>query len=484
MTIRSGATVADREPARIGRRRRATRTGRWTDALAWAGCAAVVALVAGAVATGRAGMLNKAYPVLCVTVGVFLYAFRPMLYVGFAWWLWLLSPFVRRLTDYQSGWTPLSPVLATSLAVTSISLFSLLRFAPRLRDRRVAPMAAFMLVLLMGYVIGVLKWGLTPATYDLAQWLTPVALGFHLAGHWRLYPEYRRVVERVFVWGVLVTGGYGLLQFFAPPPWDAYWMLNVKMASIGLPLPMQVRVFSTLNAPGPFATFMMGGLLLVLGSSHSIRLPATLVGHLGFLLSLVRSAWLAWLPGVFILLARLTHRRRLHVLVGALVTAVAMVPVVSLESIAEPINERVASLGSPAQDESLRARVKFAERIGGELTEEPLGSGLGATAGDKFVQGTTQIFDNGVLHLFYVFGWVGGLVLVLSTCAMIAAAWTVPKERVSGVEGSSAAIVLSSGVLLLSGPSLLGVGGLLFWTFAGLNLAARRHRRLMSLEGR
>jgi hypothetical protein len=444
----------------------------------------VVALVAGAVAAGRAGMLNKAFPLLCVAVGVFLYAFRPVLYVGFAWWLWLLSPFVRRLTDYQSTFTPLSPVLATSLAVTSISLFSLLRFAPRLRNRRVAPMAAFILVLLMGYVIGLLEWGLTPATYDLAQWLMPVALGFHIAGHWRRYPEYRRVLERVFVWGVLVTGVYGLVQFFAPPPWDVYWMLNVKMSSIGFPLPMQVRVFSTLNAPGPFATFMVGGLLLVLGSNHITRLPAALVGHLGFLLSLVRSAWLAWLPGVFILLARLTQRRRLHALVGALVTAVAIVPVISLETIAEPINERFASLGTPTQDESLRARLNFAERVSGELTEEPLGSGLGATAGEKFVQGTTQIFDNGVLHLFYVFGWVGGLVLVLSVIAMIAAAWSLPKEGVGGVEGSSAAILVSSGVLLLSGPSLIGVGGLLFWTFAGLSLAARRHRRLASVEGR
>jgi hypothetical protein len=427
---------------------------------------------------GRGGLLNLAFPALSVAVGVFLYAFRPVLYVGFVWWLWLLAPFVRRLADYQAGWNSLSPILVTPLAVTSISLLSLMRYAPRFRDRRAAPMLGVLVVLILGYAVGVLQWGLTPATYDLGQWLAPLALGFHIVGQWRQYPQYRRLTERVLMWGVLVTGAYGLLQFFAPPPWDVYWMINARMGTIGLPLPLQVRVFSTLNSPGPFATFMLGGLLLVLASNQTIRVPAAAVGHLSFLLSLVRSAWLAWLPGVVILLARLSDRRRMHVAAGALVIAGLLVPVISLESIAEPISERLVSLGTPTRDESLGARVSFTRQVGASLVEEPFGRGLGATAGGNLVQGTTRVFDNGVLHLFYVFGWIGGLILTLSILAMIAAAWSLPRQGATGVDAASAGILVSSGILLLAGPNLIGVGGLLFWTFTGLSLAARRFRRL------
>jgi hypothetical protein len=461
----------------VRRRRRVAAGARLLDIAAWGACALIVALVAWAVQAHRAAILNTVFPAACVGVGLFLYLARPVLYVGFAWWLYLVVPFVRRLVDYQVGVNTTSPILATSLAVTSISVLSLFRYAPRLRDRRVAPMVPFMLALALGYVVGLFKWGLTAATHDLAQWLAPLALGLHITGQWRRYLEYRQVVERVFLWGVLLIGTYGLVQFFAPQAWDLHWMLNSSLGTAGAPVAMELRVFSTLNSPGPFATFMMGGLLLLLGSAHVTRLPSGVVGLLSLLLSLVRSAWLASVPGLLILLARASHRRRLHITVGALAVAIAIVPVISLESIAEPLSERVVSLGTPTRDNSLNARLEFTQRIGVELTEEPLGFGLGSTTGLGVGPGSRRVFDNGVLHLFYVFGWIGGLVLAVSTLAMVATAWSMPRERVAGVEAASAAILVSSAVLLLSGPNLIGVGGLLFWTFAGLSLSARRYAR-------
>ena len=49
--------------------------------------------------------LNYAYLAATLAVGALLYWRRPGLYIGFTWWLWFLTPEVRRLVDYQQGWT-------------------------------------------------------------------------------------------------------------------------------------------------------------------------------------------------------------------------------------------------------------------------------------------------------------------------------------------------------------------------------------------
>src|SRR3712207_6929840 len=57
-----------------------------------------------------------------------------------------------------------------------------------------------------------------------------------------------RAVQRAFVWGVLVMGVYGLIQFFFLPPWDRYWMENSPITSFGLPEPLGDRKSTRLNS--------------------------------------------------------------------------------------------------------------------------------------------------------------------------------------------------------------------------------------------
>ncbi|MEM5591073.1 hypothetical protein AAHH67_03935 [Niallia circulans] len=49
---------------------------------------------------------------------------------------------------------------------------------------------------------------------------------------------------------------YGWIQYFYLPEWDKLWMENVEMNSIGIAEPMNFRIFSTVNSPGPFALFL------------------------------------------------------------------------------------------------------------------------------------------------------------------------------------------------------------------------------------
>src|SRR5258708_39688308 len=74
-------------------------------------------------------VLTLGFPVLAILTGLWLYFKSPARYVGFMWWLWFLSPEVRRLADWSKGsFTPTSLIQVAPLAVTMISGLSLLRY--------------------------------------------------------------------------------------------------------------------------------------------------------------------------------------------------------------------------------------------------------------------------------------------------------------------------------------------------------------------
>ena len=67
------------------------------------------------------------------------------------------------------------------------------------------------------------------ATYDLANWVYPLLIGFHIMVNARDYPEYRDVLLSTFMWGMLVMGLYGVVQYFVMPQWDVLWMIGSDM---------------------------------------------------------------------------------------------------------------------------------------------------------------------------------------------------------------------------------------------------------------
>ncbi|MEO1591177.1 MAG: O-antigen ligase domain-containing protein, partial [Cyanobacteria bacterium J06632_22] len=210
-------------------------------------------------------VLRLVFPVGALGTAVWLYSRYPILYVGFTWWVWFLSPWMRRMADFSGGWQDPSPVLLTPFLVTFVSGVTLVRQLPYLTWQGGLPfmgaIAATGYGLLSGLVNGA---SLTALVTSFLYWSVPVLFGFHLYANWRDYPQQRQLVYRCFLWGVLVMGSYGLFQYLVAPGWDRYWMVNSEMPVIGSPEPLQVRVFSTLNSPGPFAQVMSAGLILLL----------------------------------------------------------------------------------------------------------------------------------------------------------------------------------------------------------------------------
>ena len=381
----------------------------------WAAVSGFVVLVAGGLAAHAGGLLVYLYPMSALAVGALLYWRYSDLYIGFTWWLWFLTPEVRRLVDYQAGWNPQNPIMLAPYLVAALTMFTLLRHLPKLQFSRLFPFGLIFLGLFYGYCVGIYRGGWQATSFDLINWLIPVTFAFHLVVHWRSYLRYRQVVQRTFVGGVLVMGLYGLLQFFSPPAWDQYWMLSAPITSIGSPEPFEVRVFSTLNSPGPFAVVMMAGLLLLLGGGGPLRWPAAVAGFASFLLSLVRSAWGAWLLGLIYIVAQRGRLRRLAALV--VMGAIAL-PLLTVGPVAETVNARLQTVSDLEQDTSFSDRVTFYSEFLPQALLNPMGEGLGSTGlatklgtpGGEL--GEFSSFDSGLMHIPFVLGWPGSLLYV------------------------------------------------------------------------
>jgi hypothetical protein len=455
---------------------------------AWAAILGFVVLTVGGLAAHVNGLLELLYPLAACAVGVLLYGRYPALYLGFTWWLWFLTPEVRRLVDYQEGWNADSPVMLAPYLVTALTLFTVLRHLPKLRLQLFFPFGLVLFALLCGYTVGVFNGvGLLAVTFDLLNWLVPVAFAFYLMVHWRSYPRHHQVIQRTFVWGVLFMGLYGLLQFLFLPAWDQYWMLNAPMASIGYPEPFQVRMFSTLNAPNPFAVVMMAGLLLLFSERGVLRWLAAGPGYAAFLLSLVRSAWGGWIVGVFFLLVRMRGLRRLRLLAAGVVFLVALLPFIALGPVTQIVNERVLTFGGLATDYSLNARISAYEQELPDAALDLFGEGLGSTgiASDLASAGVEQGgFDSGIINTFITLGLAGTIFYATGMAMLFASAF--PSRKPSGVFLVAAySVAISMLTQLAFFDAQVGVAGMLLWGFLGLTLAGQKHARydLLVKEG-
>jgi hypothetical protein len=417
------------------------------------------------------------FPAAAVALGGLLYVRYPVLYIAFVWWLWFLTPLVRRIADYQGGWNPMSPVMLAPSLVSMFAAITFVRFLPLLRLKAYLPFLLVLIGLVYAYLIGVVRSGPAAATYGFLTWATPVLFGFHVAATWRRYPEYVRVLTSTFLSGVLVMGIYGLIQYFYLPAWDAYWMRNAQMNSIGLPYPLLVRVFSTMNSSGPFADIIMGGLLLVFSAKGRWPWVSAVPGYVVFFLSGVRAAWGSWLVGFIVLLFRMksAHKVKLVGVTAALILVI--LPAVTAVPLVDKVTSRLQTITEIQEDHSFRERVQFYKDFMPHAASNVVGEGLGSTGvstklGNEGNLGELGDFDSGIMNILFVLGWPGcivyGLGVLWSTLSVINAKFAT-RDTFAHV---AVAIAIATLARLIFSNSLVGVSGMLFWTFCGAALAA------------
>ncbi|HTH58863.1 MAG TPA: glucose-6-phosphate isomerase [Paraburkholderia sp.] len=418
-------------------------------------------------------VLTLAFTVLSVGTGAWLYFVSPARYIGFMWWVWFLAPEVRRLADYGKGaFTPTSIIQVAPLAVTMLSGLSLIRYYPVLAQRRGLPILLVLAGLAYAFVIGVVANGPLAAAYDLANWVYPFLIGFHILVNARDYPEYRQTIINSFIYGMLVMGAYGLVQFFVMPPWDALWMIGSDMNSQGDPVPLGVRVFSTMNSSGPFAFAMMGAMVFVMAAQHRVRWIAAAFGLFSFALSLVRSTWGGWVIAMAIQLVKSSNRVRVRILVSALVLAGLCVPLLAVGPVADRMQQRLNTLVNLQDDQSYAARNQFYADFAKTAFTDVTGEGLGATgastklsSGSNGELGKYGSFDSGVMNIPFVLGWPGTLLYLSGVLWLLARAVRVSFDLKSDrYVAACLSLAISIFAMLVFTNSLVGTGGLLLFS--------------------
>ena len=429
---------------------------------------------------GMAGLMPLLFPALALATAAVLLALTPGGYLAFVWWIWLLSPFVRRLVDWQLGWAPISTIMLTPYLVTALCAITLVRRIGDLATPHLIALCLAVAGVAYAFVIGLGSVGVAAASFGFLTWIVPILFGFHLAASWRSYDLWRDTTRSTFAYGLIVIAAYGVLQFALLPPWDAYWMAHAGMSSIGQPLPFRVRVFSTLNAPGVFASFVMAGLLVGFGGRGKAGLLAAQpLVWLAFLLGQVRSAWLGYGLGLCLIMIRLPLARGARIALLGLGLVVAVLPMLQLDAVEEVVMTRLASFSAGQSDHSLQERMQLYARFFNVAVDNVPGGGIGSTnlatkLSNNGGLGALGTIDSGILELLYTFGWPGtllfasGLGLALTTAMRT---WSRPTDPFS-LAALAVAVSLLAQMLFFN--TLIGAVGLIFWTMLGLVLASQR----------
>jgi hypothetical protein len=429
---------------------------------------------------GAGGILRLAFPLLSFVVGVFLYLRYPVFYIGFTYWLWILTPFVSRLIDYRNGWDPQRLLMVTPFLVTLITLATFLRYFPSYYRQDGLPFVLAFAAVFYGFLIGLINNSPVSAARSLLDWLTPILFGFYFFVNWRNYPQYRENIRRTFLWGVLMTGVYGVYQYLVAPEWDRFWLIHSGMtSSSGTPEPLGIRVWSTMNSPGPFGLFMMAGLILLFSSRDALRFPAAAFGYLAFLLSLVRSAWGGWLVALIILVSSLKSQLQIRLIITIFAISLCVFPLSTMEPFSKVISSRIETISNIQEDGSFNDRSSLYNRNLQSAFSNGLGNGLGGfwVVDEDTGAIKTAALDSGILDIFFSLGWFGGIPYLGGLILLLARVVRFSESRSDIFLRAVRAIGIAACSQLIFANSAISFGGLITWGFLGLTIAGHKYHQ-------
>ena len=435
---------------------------------AWMAILGLLLITALCLAAGLGKVLNIIFPAGSFAVGLFLYLRYPILYVGFTWWVFFLTPFIRRVSDFRSGFTDPSPMLLAPLLVATITIITFYRNLPKAHEQGGLPFILSAMGVFYGFLIGMVNGLPVPAILSLMGWVSPILFGFHLFVNWRDYPSYRANIQRTFLWGVLVTASYGVYQYLVAPEWDCFWLIQTKLfTSMGNPEPLGLRVWSTMNAPLQFGVVMLGGNILLFIGQGNLRIPALTVGILSVLLTSVRTVWLGLMVALITLLVSLKGGVQIRLITFILMIFVCIVPLSTVEPFSKVIQSRVSSLSNVQDDQSAKDRANLYGFILNDALSEVIGKG----------NGTLQPIDSGIIELLLTFGWMGAIPYISGLLLSFYTLFQPSKSKSDPFASAARAIVVAFLPMLAGSNVIAGISGMVFWGFMGVGMAAIKYNR-------
>lgn len=432
--------------------------------------ASFFALAIGAPLVGGAGLINLAYSPLALLLAAYLYRTSSPNYLAFCIWLWVLTPLVRRLVDYNTIYHAQSLVMLAPFIASLVSGASLRHVVGRHLPIYLVPFLGIGLILLWAYVVGLFGAGLFAATYAALTWVSPLFLAIHIMVERESIGENTDQVIRAFQSAALILAAYGLYQFFFFPEWDRFWVANAEMGAIGFAEVASLRIFSTMNSPGVFALFLAAGMIVSLPKKGVWPKLIIVVGITALMLSLVRSAWACFVMGFLFMLAVMPGRERVRYFFGAIMIALVGVPFLFVEPIAGQIEARLQTLTNLEDDVSFQARSNLYDEFSARALESLVGNGIGSTGTASRLSDSQQLesVDSGLVDLAFTFGILSVLIFTLLAWICVLA---IRSYRLGIAAQSAIAITLAMTVQLAFANILYAPTGVIFFIFSALAVA-------------
>jgi hypothetical protein len=417
------------------------------------------------------------YPMSSFLLSLFVVKRSRAAFVSFICWLWLLTPFVRRVVEWRTGGTSIVILLAPYVAMSVAAL----ALVPRLAlvvTRRTMPLLFALGAVCYGVVVGILHFHFSGLPQAVVAWAMPPIFALFLFAERVEHESIHKSFELAMVAGLFVIGAYGIYQFFLLPDWDSQWMIQSDLQSIGLPEPFQVRVFSTMNSPQVFAAFCAVGLLIALRSHLKIRYLAVPAGFIALVLSLSRTAWLGLTVGIVYLFCKITNQQRVRIVAVAgccLVFSLAAMQVPEVNTI---VTMRLSSLTDPQHDSSYEARAHDYNAVVQTMIEDPFGHGLSAdgdTSDQSAQANAVSQQDSSIAASLLSLGMLGSAIFALGLLVLGFGIFTKHGTVASiGVRATLLSIAIEAPFNnVVSGPV-----GFLLWCCVGLCIAECELMRL------
>jgi hypothetical protein len=430
-------------------------------------------------------LLRIAVPAVATAIAAAMYFRRPIGYIHFTLWTWFVTPLIRRVIDWRFGFEEQSLVLLAPFVVTAIAGITILRESRRARELQLTPYLLCGAGILYGFLVGIIRWelhssaaeSLGSVVYGLFVWMAPLLFGLHLHLHWQSYEAQKSAILSTFKWGVLILGVYGIYQYAAPPAWDCAWLEGLpggyETNSFGRPFPYEIRVWSTLNSPGIFAAMMLPGLVLLTLTKSKIKPLVAAAGFGAFLLSLVRTGWLAWILAMFLLGISQRSAILRKFLLLLLLLPLCLIPVFFIPQFQQTIEDRVGTMTDLDHDGSLNDRKRMYEVVTSELLNEP--SGVGLLNGSTFSVDDMPL-DSGLIQTTLMLGLIGTALYAAGILTCIAGMVRRRNWREGPTDefaGACRVIFLSMIVELIGSNVFVNFFGCMLWAFYGLWAGSR-----------
>ena len=443
---------------------------------------------------GAAPILILAFPIGSFAVGVFLYQRYPVFYVGFTWWIWFLTPLIRRLIDYKCGYITPFPIELTSILVTSISCVTFIKYFPKTYNRGGLGFTLCIATIVYAFLIGLTQKSIAEPEREfvtLLSWLSPICFGFNLFINWRDYPSYRQNIQNTFFWIVLITGIYGVLQFLAPPGWDRFYLLNQdNLEHLGMPTALNIRVFSTMTESVIFSGMLMPGLLLLIISQKKLALIAGCFGYLTFLLSQARTPWYSLLIAIIFIIFNLQKKQRIRLIIQISLIAILVLPLTAVKPFSEVITSRIETFSNLESDNSYRERIKQFNRSFDYVSSQFLGYGLLAPGEPKSLpasaigtstQGLFSFNDNGYFSLIVGLGLFGAITYIIGLLLLLYKIFKVSTLHLDIFIIFARAIALASLMRIMTANISYGSYAMPIWGFLGIAIAGQKYYAYQNL---